>query len=55
MHHLSRAKQEINGESRPISKEDQNKVLHKAMKVIHDGLRDEDTHIGLFCIHVVNH
>ncbi|EJD02252.1 uncharacterized protein FOMMEDRAFT_147288 [Fomitiporia mediterranea MF3/22] len=45
MHHVVRQRREINGEQVPLSKEEQKKVLQKAMDVVIEGLHDEDTHI----------
>ncbi|KAL5489948.1 hypothetical protein ACEPAI_4780 [Sanghuangporus weigelae] len=45
MHHVVCTKCEVDGEQVPLSKEEQKKVLQKAMKVVIEGLHDDDTHI----------
>ena len=48
MHHIVREKREIDGQLVPLTKEEQKDTLKEAMKVVLDGLHDEDTHIGLY-------
>lgn len=50
MHHFARAKQEVDGEIRQLSKSEQNEVLKKAMEIVIRGLHDDDTHIGIFSL-----
>ncbi|KAL5511287.1 hypothetical protein ACEPAH_4503 [Sanghuangporus vaninii] len=45
MHHVVRTKREVDGDQVPLSKEEQKKVLQEAMKVVTEGLHDDDTHI----------